>query len=365
MHTSKASMLEPNHHRSHRGALGLAAAVVLAAACSVDSTDPSVDRDAAVAEIVENLERAGNPASQIEVRSDGVVVLGGDAVVTLAASREMLGLSSRETPEPGARLRQFRTTNLVGWSVRVVCIDGSAMVNPTLSAALDQAIATYQAQDLWFDMVRTAGADEGCDAEIVVRGAVGVGGLAGFPAAGLPYGTVYVGTDTVAYGVDVTAHVLTHELGHCIGLRHSDYYDTSISCGLGDDEGPSTVGAIHIPGTPVGAAWNGSVFNACFSAESTGVLTDGDVVALQELYAPRLDSCQHMNACGGEAPGGCFCDETCIQWGDCCIDGPCEAEVLPQFSCVASGSCGEQTPGGCFCDATCDQYGDCCIDGPC
>jgi subtilisin family serine protease len=35
------------------------------------------------------------------------------------------------------------------------------------------------------------------------------------------------------------------------------------------------------------------------------------------------DSCIQNNACGGEAPAGCFCDDACVQFGDCCPDGPC------------------------------------------
>jgi len=35
------------------------------------------------------------------------------------------------------------------------------------------------------------------------------------------------------------------------------------------------------------------------------------------------DSCVQNNACGGEAPAGCFCDAWCILFGDCCPDGPC------------------------------------------
>jgi subtilisin family serine protease len=39
--------------------------------------------------------------------------------------------------------------------------------------------------------------------------------------------------------------------------------------------------------------------------------------------APAADSCIENNACGGEAPAGCFCDSACVNFGDCCPDGPC------------------------------------------
>jgi len=38
---------------------------------------------------------------------------------------------------------------------------------------------------------------------------------------------------------------------------------------------------------------------------------------------PPVDGCVQNNACGGQAPAGCFCDSVCVQFGDCCPDGPC------------------------------------------
>jgi aqualysin 1 len=35
------------------------------------------------------------------------------------------------------------------------------------------------------------------------------------------------------------------------------------------------------------------------------------------------NSCAQSNSCGGQAPAGCFCDQFCTAFGDCCPDGPC------------------------------------------
>lgn len=138
-------------------------------------------------------------------------------------------------------------------------------------------------------MTRTSGSSSGCDAVITANVVGGNGGSAGFPSNGLPYHTINIGSGIASYGVDVATHVITHELGHCIGFRHTDYFDRSISCGRGGNEGQAGVGAVHISNTPTGATMNGSVMNACFNTGSTGVWTSSDINALNSLYAPLPD----------------------------------------------------------------------------
>lgn len=241
------------------------------------------DAEARTQEIVENLIAADYPESEIEVREDGTVIVGGDAVVSLQASREMIGLVGHEDDETDAQFRQYRTNNLVGPGVSVICVDGSGATG-TMSAALDNAIANYTSLALQFDLVRTTGSNAGCDAEIVVVVKGGAGGSSGFPENGLPFGTVNVGKSTANYGLAVATHVLTHEIGHTIGFRHTDYYNRSISCGTGGNEGDGGVGAVHIPGTPTTATINGSVMNSCFNQASTGKWTSSDLTALNALY---------------------------------------------------------------------------------
>ncbi len=74
-------------------------------------------------------------------------------------------------------------------------------------------------------------------------------------------------------------------------------------------------------------------------------------------------SCSPANSCAdhcdGQAPGGCFCDSLCWQFGDCCDDYAPEC-LEGALTCV--GSCGEQSPGECWCHASCVEFGDCCPD---
>jgi len=236
--------------------------------CGVESQDENK-------EIVSNLIEAGFPADDIQV-VDGNVFVGGDAHVTLAASQEML--------QKDGSGEQYRTTNLVGTGVTKICLNPTSTFNSyaNLSAGLDAAISNYNARGLRLTFQRGG---TGCTANITVQTTSGSGGSAGFPSGGYPYGTINIGTGMNSYSVSVNKHVITHEIGHCIGFRHSDYYNRAISCGGSySNEGASTVGAVHIPGTPTTATVGGSVMNACFSSSSTGNWTSSDITALDYLY---------------------------------------------------------------------------------
>jgi len=250
-------------------------ATLFAAVCGAMALGCGVERDEAT-EIVDNLLQAGYPVNDI-MFVDGSVYVGRDAHVTLAASREMI------QAVPGTSEEQYRTTNLVSGQTKI-CVNPTTSFNSysRLSAGLDLAIANYNALGLAFTLAR--GPTTGCSANITAKTTSGVGGSAGFPSGGNPYGTINIGTGLQSYSTDVNEHVITHELGHTIGLRHSDYYDRSISCGSGGNEGSAGVGAILIPGTPSTAKVGGSVMNSCFRSTESGEFTNTDKTAFQTLY---------------------------------------------------------------------------------
>jgi hypothetical protein len=226
-------------------------------------------------EIIENLIEAGYPAQDIQI-VDGQVYVGQDALVTLQASREML--------ETSGTAEQYRTNNLVGSGVAKICVVPTSGFSSkaNLMAGLDLAIENYNQQNLRLTFARGNTGD--CDAIITAKTGGPTGGSAGFPSGGNPYGSIQIGTGLNNYSVNVNEHVISHELGHCIGFRHSDYYNRAISCGSGGNEGAGSIGAIHIPGTPTTATLGGSVMNSCFRSSETGEWTSSDVTALNALY---------------------------------------------------------------------------------
>jgi hypothetical protein len=190
---------------------------------------------------------------------------------------------------------QFRTTNLVsvsGSRTITVSID-SRMPNAYKGSSgyVQQAIDRYNAENLSlkFQLVSSGGNIN------IVNANGSYLASAGFPtASGDPFNQVKVNTRSLnGQPAETIASVLAHEMGHCIGFRHTDYMDRSISCGGStSNEGESTVGAIWIQDTPQTAAQvreaiaNGdrSFMLACISSGANRPFTASDRLALNALY---------------------------------------------------------------------------------
>jgi hypothetical protein len=258
---------------STKALLFAASCSALVFGCAGDQSSPADENQ----EIIDNLVQAGFPRSDIQV-FDGKVYTGLDAEVSLEASREML-----VSPEG---LEQYRTTNLVGTNVTNICVNGAAFTGK-FSTALNNAIANYNNLGLRWHMTRTSGSTTGCSATITAHVTSGTGGVSGFPSGGRPFNAINIGSglQSATFPTSTVTHVITHELGHTVGFRHSDFFNRSISCGgAATNEGNGGVGAILIPGTPSGATVGGSVMNSCFRTNETGRFTSSDITALNFLY---------------------------------------------------------------------------------
>ena len=109
----------------------------------------------------------------------------------------------------------------------------------------------------------------------------GSGGSAGFPTGGNPHKFVQI-YGLNGFNTNVVEHVITHEMGHSIGFRHTDWWSRQ-SCGQNSNEGTAGVGAVHIPGTPTGYD-STSIMLACFSNGTNGEFNGNDKTALNYLY---------------------------------------------------------------------------------
>lgn len=191
-----------------------------------------------------------------------------------------------------AEEEQYHTFNLVDPSkhptITITLDNSSAQHESVFSAALDEAIRRYNAEGLTIRLQRiNTRADITVNAYYQVSNVLG---SAGFPSRnGDPYrqvkmNTYHYSTSTGSSNVNFIATIMSHEIGHCIGFRHTDYMNRSYSCGgSGGNEGSGNIGAVHIPGTPTGPDAN-SWMLACIGFGQNRYFNSNDKVALKYLY---------------------------------------------------------------------------------
>ena len=229
-------------------------------------------------EALNKIYNLGFSNKNVTIDEDGNYVVEGDIVLSQAnldatPDVQFLRVGSEE---------QYRTTNLVTIP-RTISVSLSSKLPSSYGAALNEALERYNAENLLITFQRVS---SGADITLV-SGHGSYLASAGFPtSSGEPYNQVKINASQLNGQPQATiASVIAHELGHCIGFRHTDYMDRSYSCGGTQvvNEGASTVGAVLIPGTPAGADPN-SWMLSCIGSGQNRPFNANDKTALAYLY---------------------------------------------------------------------------------
>lgn len=232
--------------------------------------------DAVSEDVLAAISLAGFSTSGV-VRDDDGYIVEGDIFLSSAMLASKPGWRTMTIAET----EQYHTTNTVD-APRTITVSLASKLPDSYVAALDEALARYNALGLTITFQRVA---SGADIAMV-SGNGNFLASAGFPTnSGEPYGQVKVNARAIGnQPLGTVASILAHEIGHCVGFRHTDYMDRSFSCGgSAVNEGTSSVGAIHIGGTPTGPD-SGSWMLSCIGAGQNRPFNNNDRLALNTLY---------------------------------------------------------------------------------
>jgi predicted Zn-dependent protease len=270
-------------------AFALSLTGLLFAACSKKQNNDEVAQpDGVVSESVMSKIKAAGFSTNGVVKTENGYLVEGDILLT----DEVLNTAVTSPTLRIANDEQYRTNNLVGGLPRVIKVKVTGLGTAFIQGA-DLAISRYNAANLQltFQRITTGtanlnivGFNQGPSGGFITLGS------AGFPSGGNPFNQIRMNTNAAAYGsnpnVQYVGSVIQHEIGHCIGMRHTDYYNRAISCGASGagNEGAGSDGAILIPGTPSAATLSAGSWMLACSNGGNRTFNSNDLVALNYLY---------------------------------------------------------------------------------
>jgi hypothetical protein len=255
--------------------LALSICIFLVVSCKKDVRQESMNT--VPQSVADKISRLGFTSTNVAVHEDGYLVEG-DIIIT---QKELDAVPAAQFLRVGSE-EQYRTYNLVTTAPRVITVSLASKLPASYGAALDLAIDRYNALGLTLTFQRVS---SGADISLVSAGGNYLAS-AGFPTAdGEPYYQVKVNSRAIGSQPTATvASILAHEIGHCIGFRHTDYMNRQYSCGGSpSNEGASTIGAVLVPGTPSGPDPN-SWMLACIGSGMDRPFNANDRTALSYLY---------------------------------------------------------------------------------
>ncbi|MFN7015043.1 MAG: M57 family metalloprotease, partial [Bacteroidia bacterium] len=192
-------------------------------ACNEDETAAVKEQPTVSEEVLYQIKKLGFSTENVIKEGSGYIVEGD----ILLSEKELQEAYFEEALLLRiAEVEHYRTTNLVSVSgtTRTLRVAMTVNLPSSYSTALNTAIARYNNENLRVRFTRVSA----YPVDILFDSAPsGVSYLAsaGFPSGGNPHGTILMNVSAIGTSPNSSylATIMAHEMGHCIGFRHTDY----------------------------------------------------------------------------------------------------------------------------------------------
>lgn len=258
------------------------AAGIMISSCSKSDKQQEPQPNPVSDEVLAQIQAHGFSTGNVRKTKDGYLVEG-DILLTADQLNEKVSPTALRV----GQVEQYRSSRLVTGLPRNITIKtvglGLAFVR-----GLDTAIWRYNSLDLRIHFTRVASGNAAITVQAFnqapTNGAV-LFAYSGLPTStGDPYPTINLNINAAAFGPNpnilFVGSMIQHEMGHCLGMQHTDYMDRSFSCGGSPVR--ETITPIWIPGTPMGPDPD-SWMLAC-SNGGNRPFNSNDIIALKHLY---------------------------------------------------------------------------------
>ena len=277
--------------------LKLTLAVVLTAGLFYSCQEENLEKEGPVesAETLKQVEQkfldlGVNPSGGIEPfimdNEDGTSESGWLSHDIFLSKDDLVNMPALPQEDDADAEKLIRTRNLVrvpSSGKRTLRVVGRNNLPANAKEGLRRAVQNYNQLNLRFRMQLSFGNGNGNIRVLYRPNELNPGGgVAGFPRNGNPFGTVKLGS-TAGLDLRTTERLITHELGHCVGLRHSDYR-IRFQCRNAGNEGQTEYGAIRVPGTNGSGRVTNAVMRACYASSTPVNFTNDERTGLRRIY---------------------------------------------------------------------------------
>ncbi|PSL43858.1 dual-action HEIGH metallo-peptidase [Chitinophaga niastensis] len=233
-------------------------------------------------EPIELIKDMGFSTANVVQKSGGYLVEGDIFIPTTELDKKHETKILRVGP-----VEQYHTAELVANCPRTLKIYVSAL-GAAYESYVDDAINRFNGARTSLRFARTSNAAE---ANITVYGyaeATATNGYAGLPSGGEPYPAIYLNTTrfSAVNNAGWAVSIVFHEMGHCVGFRHTDLVKGGVTGCLAVNEGTVKADTIQLQSTIITEKAPTSFMLPCMPERTSRSVSSSDVFALSYLYSP-------------------------------------------------------------------------------